>query len=447
MQRHKIVAPIILLILHVIDFALAAPVLERGVLEVRVDEGDVAKDVPLTTASQRRWNPSPDSVHWSERDLRLHDPRSPMDSGAPGSRPPVDLPAPPPEHDDLQFDMDLNDHGLPRPGQEVTDGPDSGSHSTGSLVHSSSYHPTDYPQPSQEAVDGLDSGPHSTVLPQLSQEATDGPDSGPHSTDPLTHSGSYDSTNHPWPLLENGDPEELGVPMSPSSYDSIPRLDDSMLHLHGNWKVVYRNPYSLLLPPTFSEPGSDWPRSPVRVAGAPASYPGNLRPPRPYPPSDPDGSRGTDSLPDLDHSTGEHTPPDLELSTSPGTLQQDSEGSEQLEHDLENALSELLRGGRLKRRIPRSRSVDAAQRELQDTFVSSEYVSAPTFPFQLPLVINVLTFSSFSSTIKGPDKILDALVATARDVASSPVVQARHRCVSQATPEAEGNQSPLVLLV
>jgi hypothetical protein len=45
MQRHKIVAPIVLLILSVINFALTAPVsLERGIREVRMDVVDVAED-------------------------------------------------------------------------------------------------------------------------------------------------------------------------------------------------------------------------------------------------------------------------------------------------------------------------------------------------------------------------------------------------------------------
>ena len=441
MQRHKIVARIILLILSVISFALAAPLLERGIREVPIDEGDVAKDDPLTTGSQRRWNPSSDSVHWSEQDLRLHDPRSPMDPSAPGSGLPVDLAAPPPEHDGLQFDMDLDDHSPPQPGQEVADGPDSGSHSTGSvthinsynpadfpqpsleaidgpdsgshltdsvtqsssyhpadfpqpsletiggpdsgppltgsLTHSSSYRPTDFPQPSLEAIDGPDSGPHLTNLPQPSNEEAGGPDSEHHSTDSQTDSSSYHSTDHPWPLLYNEDPEvwgDWGPPMQPSTYDHpILWLHHIMPHVDGNGDDFYHNPYGLPSPTSLSEQPPAWPYSPVRVPDAPASYPGNLRLQ-----SDPGEPTGTVSLSDLEHSTGEHSPPDLGLSTSPVSE------SEQLQHDLQNTMSDLLRGGRLKRRISRPRSVNAAQRELQDSFDSRQYVSAQHSPSNSP---------------------------------------------------------------
>jgi hypothetical protein len=319
MQRRKIVARIILLIISVINFALAAPVLERGILDVRVDQGDVAKD----------------------QDLRLHDPRSPMVPGAPGSTPPVDVPTSQPEHDGLQFGMDLNDHIPPQPGQEVTDGPDPGAHSTGSLTHTSSYPPTGYPQPSQEE--------------------TGGPGPGPHSTDSLTHSGPYHSAE-----------EASGLPMSPSSSDSSRTRTDPSLHdnmpydpyLHGNGPVDilphHSNPFGLSSPATMSEPGVEWLYVPEGDARRPASYPGYSRPSILNPPPEPPSYPG-----------------------SPGSL--DSEGSLGSE-DFQNFLNELLRGGRLKRRISRSRSVNAAQKELQD--------------------------SSYS-TVKGSDKILDAPAATA----------------------------------
>jgi hypothetical protein len=187
MRRHKIVIQIILLILSVINFALAAPVSVRG----------IAEDV--TTASRKRWNPldkwrtnaadwtntpsslgSSDSDYRLEQELRPHDPRSPIDLNTSphsslGSRNSdnshsfpahnnlpldVDLNAapqpslsvnphtlpvdpPPPAHNNLPLDIDLN--ASPQPSQELTDDYDSassstyGSHSTGgSPPHGSS---------------------------------------------------------------------------------------------------------------------------------------------------------------------------------------------------------------------------------------------------------------------------------------------------------------------
>src|SRR6266849_2039416 len=69
MQRHKMVARIVLLILSVISFALAAPVLVRG---TREDMVDIAGDV--TTAAMLADN-TPQSLGSSDSD---HHPRSPM---------------------------------------------------------------------------------------------------------------------------------------------------------------------------------------------------------------------------------------------------------------------------------------------------------------------------------------------------------------------------------
>ena len=95
MKQHKIVAQI-LVILSVFNYALAAPVLARGIREVRVNVVDVTEDV--TTALRKRWIPldasstnaadganappspaSSDSVgnHWLELGLGPPDPESP----------------------------------------------------------------------------------------------------------------------------------------------------------------------------------------------------------------------------------------------------------------------------------------------------------------------------------------------------------------------------------
>ncbi|KAI0279898.1 hypothetical protein BGY98DRAFT_932911 [Russula aff. rugulosa BPL654] len=400
MQRHKIVAHIILLILSVIKFALTAPVLERGIREVRVDVLDVAKDVPVTTASQKHLNPSDrwsttavladranalqdlessDSDYRLEQDLRSHNPRSPMDSNPSPqpSRPvgstdldslsshPLPVDRPPPEHDenDLQFDMDLNGHAPPQPSQEAIDGPDSGSHSTGSPMYGSSYHSTDSIPP-------------------------------------------YPSTTR-----------RIG---SSQSHDSNPPL-------HGN-SDIFLNPFNLHSPTALSDPGSDWPYSPTGSVRT-GSDPGPPRmPPRigiftylpPLPASDSDESIGTYAQSNSVQSTGEHSPPDLGPSAHPlpssGLLQDDSE----------NVLSELFRGSRFKRRISGSRSVNAVQRELQDTLDSSDSGR------------RLRALTKFLTPMRPPQY---------RDVASSLVLKTRPHKVSQATSKAEGNQNPLVLLV
>ncbi|KAI0279900.1 hypothetical protein BGY98DRAFT_932913 [Russula aff. rugulosa BPL654] len=383
MQRHKIVAHIILLILSTIKFVLAAPVLERGIREkfVRVDVLDVAKDVPVTTASQKRWSPSVD--RWStiaalggranapqnlessdsdyrlEQDLRPYYPRSPMDPSPQPNLPvgstdldsshplPVVPPAPEHDHNDLQFDMDLNDHAPSQPSQEATDGPEFGSHSTDSIPS----YPWDY-----EAAQLLPTSPSSSQ----------------------SHGSSYHSTDtippYPW------DNEEAPVlPMSPSSSQS----HDFNPLLHGN-SGIFLNPFNLHSPTTLSEPELDWlypPADSVRIGSDPGpprmpSRIGFLTYAPSLPVSDSDESIGTYAQSNTEQSTtGTHSPPDPGPSTHPsGPLQDDSE----------NVISELFRGSRFKRRISDSCSVNEAQRELQDTLDSSEYVSAPAFSFQLP---------------------------------------------------------------
>ena len=79
MKQHKIAPRIILLILSVINFALAAPIsLERGTREVRTDVVDTAEDV--TTVSRKRWLPSDE---WSTNAAdRANAPQDPAPSGS-----------------------------------------------------------------------------------------------------------------------------------------------------------------------------------------------------------------------------------------------------------------------------------------------------------------------------------------------------------------------------
>jgi hypothetical protein len=281
-------------------------------------------------------------------------------------------PAPGHDHNDLQFDMDLNDHAPSQPSQEATDGLDSGYHSTDSIPS--------YPWDNEEA----------RALPM-----------SPSSSQ--SHGSSYHSTHsippYPW------NQEAQALPSSSQSHDFNPLL-------HGN-SGIFLNPFNLHSPTAISDPGPDWLYSPTDAVRT-GSDPGRPRIPSrtgfytysiAVPASDSDESIGTYAQSNSDQSTGEHSPPDLGPSTHPpGPLQDDSE----------IFLSELFRGSSFKRRISGSRSVNAAQMELQDTLDSSEYVSAPArLPPPTPLVINILTLNSFRSMIKGSDENLDAPTTTA----------------------------------
>jgi hypothetical protein len=103
MRWYKILARI-LLMLSVIDFALAAPVVIQE-HEVRVNVVDAAKDGTApsdkwpTNAADRTNTPmipeSSNSGHWRQQKPRQHNPRSPMDSnGSPepsNPAPPIDI--------------------------------------------------------------------------------------------------------------------------------------------------------------------------------------------------------------------------------------------------------------------------------------------------------------------------------------------------------------------
>jgi hypothetical protein len=364
MQRHKVVVRIILLVLSVINFVLAAPVLEHG---IRVDLVDVGKDV--ITASQRRWNSldkwwtnaapadrtnTPQSLGSSgfdyrlEQELRPHDPRSPVDSDT-----------------------------SPQPSLGSTD-PDS-SHPL--PVGQALRLPASINLPLAAGID-LNAPPQ----PEPGQEPIDGPDPGTHLTSPPTHSNSYSS-----------------------SHDSNPPLQ------HGNLDLL--NEFNNRHPPPgpeqlamWSDPIGDWPYSPSDSGLRPQSYPEPpRRPQRPHSPSVSEQSTGSYPSPDPSKS---HSP-------SPGPLQQESE----------NVFSELLRGGRYKRHISGSRSVNAAQRGLQGTLDYKEYVSGSAFP----LVTNILILNFSVQRLRALTKFLMPLplrLPQYRDVASSHVLKARSHRVS-----------------
>jgi hypothetical protein len=256
MRRHKIVIQIILLILSVINFALAAPVSIRGIAE------------DATTASRKRWNPSDkrwtnagdrtntpsslgssDSDYRLEQELRPHDPRSPIDLNTSphsslgsrdsdnshpfpvGSPPPVDsnatpqpslsvnshpLPvgSPPLAHNNLPLDIDLN--AAPQPSLSVNSHP----------------FPVNPPPP---AHNNLPLDIDLNASPQPSQELTDGSDSGSHSTSSesssdvtMSPSSWYEKSVFGFPKPPSGSPPhgssdiDLNRPLSPGPTDDQP---------------------------------------------------------------------------------------------------------------------------------------------------------------------------------------------------------------------------------
>ena len=338
---------------------------------MRADVVDVAEDV--ITVSQKRWNPldkwwttaalvdrtnTPqnlglsDSDYRLEQELRSHVPRSPMDSNA-----------------------------SPQPSLGSTD-PDN-SHPL----------PVDPPQP---AHNNLPLGIDSNTPPQPSQEPIDGSDSDFHSTGSMSPWSWYEA----WAISKS--------PSSSPSHDSNPPP-------RGNLDVLQNPQGDQSSPKTSSDPGPLWQYSPGASANAIVSDPGPLR--SSDSPSDSGQSTGAyaSSDPDSEQSTGTSSGPDSEQSTAayPSDLDSEQSTGAYYPSDLDSEQStirpdppsdpvpstphppnrgvtffELFRGGRLKRRISGSRSVNAAQRELPDILESREYVSASAFPlpltYQLP---------------------------------------------------------------
>ena len=342
MKRYKIVARIILLILPFINFALGAPALVRGIREVRVDVVDVAEDV--TTASRKRWNPSDkwwmnaadrtitpssqgssDSDHRLEQELRLHDPRSPMDSnpsvqqslgsGNSDNSDPLPVGPRPPAHNNLQLDEDINasPHSSPSVNSYLPVGPPSPAHNNLPLnldLNAS-------PQPSQEPADGSDLGSHSTGS---STDDYDLASSSTHSNHyhPTGSEPSSDTIISPWEWYEI-----WAISKSPSSspsHDSNPPPRYGNLHVGSNRPLLSLGPTDdQPSPAPPSDPGPSTKSYPLLDPGSSKSDPGPST--RPYPASDQGPST--------------HPPP------SPGPLQ----------HESEDVLNELFRG-RFKRRNP-----------------------------------------------------------------------------------------------
>jgi hypothetical protein len=401
MRRHKKVAQIILLIFSVINFALAAPISVRGIAE------------DMTTASGKRYNPSDewassadrmntparlglsDSDHWLEQELRPHDSRSPLGSNPPSPPQPgpgstdsdksLPLPAgsPPPAHNNLP---DLNDP--PQPIEEPADSSNFGSYGMGPKSSSdaslsawlnfpespSSPQPHgSNPPPAQDidlnrplsSMGPTDDQPPLALLsdPRPSKRPSSPPDPGPSkrpyipsdpepstsALGPLGSSGPGASTSSSWVLgPSNRRPPTWALgPLDPgastsTSGDLGPELS--------TWE----------LGPSYSGPPT-WALGP--------SDPGPST--RPYRPLNPGPSASDPGL------STPHPPP------APEPL-----------HESEIYFSELFKGSRFKRHISDPRSVNAAQRELQDTVDSREYVSVSAFPPPRP---------SYSPSHKHPD--------------------------------------------
>ena len=182
MQRHKIVARVILLILSIINLTLAAPVFLRGIHEVRIDVADYA-----TTALRKRWIPkeewstsapnrenapqnleSSDSENEDMPDLELEleqqvpdSPFSSVGSTSPHTPDPLRwaVGPPPPEHNNLGLDLGsntfsgLNADPQPSLGLGPTDGTGFPSHLAGSSApeHGDPYRLTGF-DPSSDAM-------------------------------------------------------------------------------------------------------------------------------------------------------------------------------------------------------------------------------------------------------------------------------------------------------
>ncbi|KAN0102338.1 hypothetical protein V8E52_012043 [Russula decolorans] len=388
MRRHMIVAQIILLILSVINFALAAPLSARG----------IAEDV--TTASPKRWNPSnerqtssadrtntptslgsSDSDYRLEQELRPHDPRSPMD------------PNPPPPPNNLPSGIDLND--APQPIQEPTD---SGSHRTD-------------PEPSPDVSPSAPSNIPESASSSQPHGSNPPPPQGIDLNDPLLSPGL---TNGQPPLAPPSSPGPLKRPSSPSDPGpskrpyilwpstsalgpSDPGASTSALGELGpepstlalgesgpdpsTWALGDSGPEPSTWALGPSDPGSPTrpyrPLNPGPSWAPPPSVPGPSL-------SDPEPSTLARPYPDLGPSSDESDPEPSASDPGPSIHPLSNPGPPQ--HGPETDFSDLFRG-RFKRRISGSRSVNAAQRELQGILDSREYVSA-SFPlpptFQLP---------------------------------------------------------------
>ncbi len=328
MKRQKIIARIVLLILSVINLALAAPVLVRGIREVRVDVVDAAEDV--TNASRKRWNPS-DKWRMNAAD-RANTPPSlgsrDSDSDTPSHPLPVGSP-PPPAHNNLPLDIDLNKPNNPLP--------------MGSPHPAQNNWPSDlYLNLVSHSPGSDDHDSHSTSMSVSIPSSYDnsvfnfpGSSGSSYSDDSDSNSGPTDDQPPPAP------PSDPGSSKRPLVY---PPLDPGPSKRPYHPSEAGPSTWAYYYPPPDPGPSTE-------------SYP----PPDPGPSTVPTEDTGP---------SAPHSPP------SPGPLQDESE----------TFLSKLFKG-RLKRRVSGSRSVNTGQRELQgSTLDSREYVSALPLPptFQLP---------------------------------------------------------------
>ncbi|KAI0272964.1 hypothetical protein BGY98DRAFT_146548 [Russula aff. rugulosa BPL654] len=391
MQRHKKVARIILLILSVINFTLAAPVSARGTREVRVV--DVAED----------------SDYRLELELGPHDRRSPMylnlspqpSLGSRDSNPPFPVASPPPTHNDWPLEEGLD--ATPEPDQQPTHDTDPSSHSTdpqtddhdsaSSSTHRGSSHSAGY---------DLSSPLHGNLNvdsnhPLSSAGPTD--DQPPLDVEPLRwaypSSGSGPPTDDQPPL--DVEPLRWAYPSSGSvpSTDDQPPLDVEPLRwaypLSGSGTSTDDQPPLDVEPLRWAHPSS---------GSGPSTFSGPVTSP---------GS-STTSGPSPSH------PP-----SSAGPLQ----------HESENGYNELFKG-KFKRGIPSSRPVKAVQTELQGALDSRDH-KHPDF--------NIFQFNHQGVVTK----FLTPATSAIRRVI--PRCGAHPHTASKATSNAEGKQCRAVLLV
>ena len=343
MQRYKIVARIILIILSVINFTLAAPVSVQGIRVV-----DVARDV--TTGSRKRWDPSDTNA---EDKTNSH----PFPVGSP------------PAHNDLPLDIDLNE---PQPSLSDNSHPFPAHNDLPDLNAS--------PQSSQEPAHSSDSGSYYST--GSSTDDYDSASSSAHSS--YSHSASSvsesDVSMPSWAWYENSAFE------FPKSTGSSPAHDSSELDLNRLLLAEPSDPGSSKRPYRPSSPGpSTWGYRPQDPG--PSTWGYHPQDPGPstwgYSPQDPGPSTPNPGSPTRPHPLSDTKP--STSNTGPSTSDPGPSTPRPplspwpVQYESEKIFSKLLRG-RFNRRISRSRSVNAAQRELRGSVDSREYVSASAFP-------------------------------------------------------------------
>ncbi len=405
MQRHKIVAHIVLLILSVINLASTAPLSVREIHEVRVDVVDVAKD--KTTTLQKRWDTSDkwrrnaagwantppsarssDSDHWSaEQELGPHNARSPKTDPNASPQPRLgstdDHPLYP-GPSSAQGNLNINSNASLQPRVGSIDNsqpldPDSPS-AKGNL----NTDPNASPQPGLGSTADsrpLDPGPSSAhgnlnVDSNINPPPSVGPignsdQAGPSSAPNINPPPSVGPTgSHP---TGSGESNSLRMPTNDPLLASSPEQGPYPLN-----EFTWQNDRYYSWSSATSSPGESWETWNGMMSDGGSSPHDSLETPRPTDdsrPSSPSSVHGNPNVspPSDPGPTPDHPPPTPPSDAGPSTGPHPQPSPEPPQHESETFLNDLFKG-KIKRR------------ELQGT-IDSEYVSASSLP--LPLILNL----------------------------------------------------------